>query len=250
MRSEDKLVDGRDLKLEEEELRAQDESLAWRGAERFELGFEQELAELPARVTTQHEDKDHRGLVLGAMRAILEGQKVVVALLRLPPRELIALEALQSAAQAKDSHLGQFVYATDRRDLLEQALGVLQPSLLTGELDLAELGGDFEAVTKRVGNLRTTLLQKEDAQDELIVGEEAIAKAETSASDDAANANASVDANVDANVTELDDPDELDPSPAKRSTLGHEDELPEPPSPPPSPPPSAPAKPGKKGNRG
>ncbi len=227
MRSEDKLVDGRDLKLEEEELRAQDESLAWRGAERFELGFEQELAELPARVTTQHEDKDHRGLVLGAMRAILEGQKVVVALLELPQRELIALEALQSAAQAKDSHLGQFVYATDRRDLLEQALGVLQPSLLTGEFDLAELGGDFEVVTKRVAALRTTLLQKEDAQDELIVGEEAIAKAETSASDDdAVNANANANANVDANVTELDDLNELEPSSAatKRSTLGHEDE--------------------------
>jgi hypothetical protein len=176
-RGEDKLVDGRDLAIEDEKLRAEDESLAWRGAERFELGFEQELAELPARVTTQHEDQEHRTLVLGVMRAILEGQKVVVELLQLPQRELKALEALQEATRAKDFQLEQFVYAADRRDLLEQALGVLQPTLLTGDPNEYALGGDLDTVTKHVAALRTDLIAKEDAQDELLVDKELVVKA-------------------------------------------------------------------------
>jgi hypothetical protein len=235
VRGEDKLVDGRELAIEDEKTRGEDERHARRGREHVEMGFEQELAELPERVTTQHEEQTHRAELLSVMRAILEGQKVVVELLRLPQRELKALEALQGAVRAKDTHIDQFVYASDRRDMLEQSLGVLQPTLLTGDPNEYMLGGDLAAITKYVAELRTELLGKEDAQDELLVvqaGEEKAKAGEGGEDDDGDDSD---EAEEGPQASGLGPQDDEAPLPgSKRSTLGHED-------------PPEPVKPGKRG---
>lgn len=159
MRAEDKEVDGRDLEREqresESELEGQDEDV------------------LPEADLASAFEAEYRGQVLAAMRAILERQQIVVESLQLPQRELRALEALKAAVDGRDHQLSQFVYASDRRHLLEQALAVLQPNAV-------ELAGAFHEVVQRVGALRHDLKELEDSQDELLEGHQkaALAKAD------------------------------------------------------------------------
>jgi hypothetical protein len=101
-------------------------------------------------------------VALDAMRAILERRHLVINDLGLPQKELRALEALQAAVSGKDAHLAQFVFASDRRDLLEQALAVLQPRALD------EQSRPYLELVQRVGALRHDLKQLEDAQDNLL----------------------------------------------------------------------------------
>ena len=112
--------------------------------------------------------KDHAGKVLAAMEAILDQRSVTVSSLQLPQREAKALEYLQSAVGGTRTNQGTYVFASDRRDLLEQALAVLQPNL-TGmdPAKLAELG-NFHNLIERVGELRSELSMLEDAQDDLL----------------------------------------------------------------------------------
>ena len=151
MRAEDKEVDGPDLERAERqrasELEQEDEAdLAHDESE--------ELRDI---------DLEHRGHVLAAMRTILSREQLVVNDLQLPKKELRALEALKAAVEGRDGQLGQFVYASDRSDLLEQALAVLQPTV-------GEMPGMFEELVHRVGDLRHGLKDLEDAQDELLEG--------------------------------------------------------------------------------
>jgi hypothetical protein len=126
---------------------------------------------------------DQRGQLLGAIRMILENsQTLVVDHLHLPQRESRALDALQVAVSGKSHDLGTFVYATDRRDMLEQALAVLQPNLIHADDKSArELHAQFADVTERVSKLREALTELEDSQDELLEGheKEALEKAAT-----------------------------------------------------------------------
>jgi len=109
--------------------------------------------------------------LLAAMREILEHRHIVVNDLALPQRELRALEALQAAVTGKDGELSQFIYASDRRDLLEQALAVLQPGVM------ADVTQPFQDLIQRVGTLRHDLKDLEDAQDELLEGNEKVGPA-------------------------------------------------------------------------
>jgi hypothetical protein len=87
----------------------------------------------------------------------------------MPPRETQALQALQAAVEGKSSDLQQFVYASDRRDLLERALGVLQPDLTrTDDKTAHELHAQLADLSERLGQLRDRLTALEDAQDELL----------------------------------------------------------------------------------
>ncbi|MFT3696021.1 MAG: hypothetical protein QM831_22985 [Kofleriaceae bacterium] len=106
--------------------------------------------------------EERESLVMITMREILEGRHVVINDLALPQRELLALEALKTAVEGKDGKLSQFVFADDRRDLLEQALAVLQPLLMH------DVTAEFQDLVERIGNLRTGLKDLEDAQDELL----------------------------------------------------------------------------------
>jgi hypothetical protein len=123
-----------------------------------------------------HDDKnEHR--IVEAMRAILEHRSFVINDLALPKRELDALEALKAAVEAKDGKLNRFVYATDRQELLEQALVVLQPKI-------AQHTALFSDLVKRVGDLRQDLRVLEDSEDELFVTHEHAEKVVAETDDD------------------------------------------------------------------
>jgi hypothetical protein len=151
LRSEDKEIDGPEL----------ERSTRLTGAE-LERRPEEEL---PSATTDEAHrlDRSGRGQLLDAMQAILAHDQVVVDMLPLHQQHLRALEALKAAVEGRDAKLNQFVYATDRRQLLEQALAVLQPNLAHNDPGRDKLAA-------RIGDLRHDLLDLRDAQDELLVG--------------------------------------------------------------------------------
>ena len=151
MRAEEKEVDGAELeraqRLTESELEKGDDE------------------ELPEVVADEERDlqREERGGLLEAMRAILARQHVVVDELQLPAHELRALEALKAAVDGRDPKLAMFVYASDRRSLLEQALTVLESNVSYSDAVYAQ-------IVERVGALRRDLTNLEDSQDELLDG--------------------------------------------------------------------------------
>ncbi len=166
MQLQDKLVDGLEAAKQESRQREDVE----------ELGDEQ----LPAPVVEalQDAESERRKQLLGAVRMLLDGQELNIARLRLPKRETVALEAMQVATTGRSGDTGQFVYASDRRDILERALGVLQPDLAHGSAGLEhELAASFADLSDRVADLRESLSGLEDAQDELLDGEQKVALA-------------------------------------------------------------------------
>jgi hypothetical protein len=120
--------------------------------------------ELPAIQPLEVLDDKSEHRVIDAMRSILEHRSFVINDLALPKRELDALEALKTAVEAKDGKLSRFVYATDRQELLEQSLAVLQPKL-------AQDRSLFDELLAKVSELRGDLRRLEDAEDELLVTE-------------------------------------------------------------------------------
>ncbi|MEP6862806.1 MAG: hypothetical protein ABJE66_19425 [Deltaproteobacteria bacterium] len=165
MRFEDKDVDGPELDREkgqrESDLVQEDEE-------------EVDAIRIDDVLAQQHESS-----LLAAMREILEHRHVVINDLALPQKELRALEALKAAVTGRDGELSQFVYASDRRDLLEQALAVLQPRVMS------ELTRPFQDLVQRIGSLRHDLKDLEDAQDELLEANQEVGldKADTDTAD-------------------------------------------------------------------
>jgi hypothetical protein len=156
---EDKLVDGREAAQAESQHR---EDVEEHGEET-----------LPAPMVEAVHDAalERRGQLLGTIRMILDRQTLTVSELHLPQRESRALVALQVATSGRSGDLGQFVYASDRRDMLEQALAVLQPNLTRADDQTArELHAQFADLAERVGELRHHLTDLEDSQDELLEG--------------------------------------------------------------------------------
>ena len=153
MRQEAKEVDGFELEREEERKRESD----------LVEEDEEELFDLDGKPEHEREEK-RTGAIAGAMRQILEREHIVLNDLELDKRELKALEALKTAVDGRDQQLDGFVYAEDRRTLLEQALAVLQPDIAT----LEQLGGpEFEKMLKDVAELRVALNNLEEAQEEV-----------------------------------------------------------------------------------
>jgi hypothetical protein len=161
VRFEDKAIDGPELQLEQNRQGA-------------ELEREDE-EEVPAIRAEELLESERENIVLAAMREILEHRQVVINDLKLPQRELRALEALKAAVSGRDGELSQFVYASDRSDMLEQALAVLQPRVMH------DVTKPFLDLVQRVGSLRNDLKDLEDAQDNLLEAnrEVGIAKADT-----------------------------------------------------------------------
>jgi hypothetical protein len=128
----------------------------------------------PVVEAIQEASRQQRTQLLGAIRMILGHERLDIGELRMPPRETQALEALQVAVDGKSSHLYQFVYASDRRDLLERALGVLQPDLTrTDDKTARELQAQLDDLSQRLADLRHRLSSLEDSQDELMRHHEA-----------------------------------------------------------------------------
>jgi hypothetical protein len=154
---QDKLVEGREAAHAESQQRA----------DVLEHGEDT----LPAPMTEAMHDAtlERKNQLLGAIRMILDRETLSVSRLHLPQRESRALEALQVAVLGKSADLGQFVYASDRRDMLEQALAVLQPDMIHADDKTArELHAQFADLVHRVAELRYVLTDLEDAQDELL----------------------------------------------------------------------------------
>ncbi|HEY5928488.1 MAG TPA: hypothetical protein VIV11_42670 [Kofleriaceae bacterium] len=153
MRQEEKEVDGYELEHAEERKREND----------LIEEDEEELFDLDGKPEFDR-DQERTTLVAGAMHKILEREHIVIGELVLDQRELLALEALKTAVEGRDQEIHGFVFAEDRRALLEQALAVLQPELA----NLEQLGGKpFEDLVKEVADLRGQLSRLEDAQEEI-----------------------------------------------------------------------------------
>jgi hypothetical protein len=133
------------------------------GLEKLDETVEQQ--ELPDVGGEQLRDERADGsMLLDAMRQILANSPLNIEQLGLPARELRALDALQKSVSGRsDTHM--FVFAEDRKSLLEQALAVLQPNLT------AETSDSLEQMTKHVAALRHKLTNLSDAQDELMADE-------------------------------------------------------------------------------
>jgi hypothetical protein len=155
------------------------------GLETLHDGAEQE--QLPAVGGEELRDVDRADgtTLVDAMRQILSKDPLNILQLALPARELRALDALQQAVTGK-TDTGMFVFAEDRKSMLEQALAVLQPNLTaSGQTsELAEMSDSLEQLTKRVASLRQKLTNLEDAQDELMADEKDRFLAEAAESDD------------------------------------------------------------------
>jgi hypothetical protein len=217
LKAEDKEVDGPDLerqqRLQESELEKEDEE------------------ELPEIVADEQRDlvRTERGVLLRAVEAIMARDHVVVDMLNLPAHELRALECLKAAVDGRDAKLHMFVFASDRRDLLEQALAVLQPNLPYDD-------ASYQLLVTRVGELRRTLTTLEDSEDELIDGSEraAVAKADGPPPDE-------VDPDAPKPASTLYGDETTEPA-KPATTLGdpaeiaaaHEAAMPKPPPPPPA----------------
>ena len=172
MRQEEKEVDGPELEHAEERKR-ETELVEEKDDEVHDLDGK------PYEMDGER-DKDRSGTVVGAMRKILEGEHIVINDLKLPQRELKALEALKTAKTGREGQLDKFVYAEDRRALLEQALAVFQPDIVSLE---KEAGQPFEELMKDVSDLREKLNVLEDAEEEIIGHHPDNAKVETDSDD-------------------------------------------------------------------
>jgi len=173
VRTEDKEVDGLDLELAERQhkvsLGRDQDARSWTEGELPEFGSEAQRDIERARSTR----------LIDAMRQILDSREgysekrstadaLKIAELGLPEREAKALQALENAVLGR-TQIGTFIHAEDRRELLEQALAVLQPNLTSGSTaELAEIPVSMHELTKSVGELRDVLGDLEDAQEELI----------------------------------------------------------------------------------
>jgi hypothetical protein len=170
LRQENKEVDGFELEREEERKRQSD----------LVEDSERELYDLDGKPEF-HRDEAKTSSVAAAMQTILAREHIVINNLDLDKRELRALEALKTAVDGRDQSINGFVFAEDRRALLEQALAVLQPDLV----NLERAGGlSFETLVKDVGELRGKLDSLEDAQEEIEPHKVAAAKGEAGDTDD------------------------------------------------------------------
>ena len=179
----------------------------------------------PPVVEALHEaSRERRAQLLGAIRMILGRQRLEVGRLHMPARETQALQALQAAVEGKSTDLQQFVYASDRRDLLERALGVLQPDLTrTDDKTAHELHAQLADLSLRLGELRHRLSSLEDAQDELLRGQEAEAEIVAAPGDKPKPRPSDPDAPRPATtLTGPDLPERSDPAPAPSTLTGPE----------------------------
>ena len=186
MRQEDKQVDGPELEQAEERKR-ENELIEERDDALYDLDGQ------PERTV----DREQSSAVIAAMKTVLAGEQLVINDLKLDKRHQIALEALKTAVEGKDQSLAQFVYAEDRRTLLEQALAVLQPELA----DIAQLGQPFQDLLKDVGMLRDKLNVLEDSEEELIEGRTNDQPKTETDSDDKPDDKDEFDVNTDLSLT-------------------------------------------------
>lgn len=152
--------------------------------EEFEKGdakpYDEQVAENRISARSHHDD------VLAVVKAIFEERtESMPALdeLELSVQEKSALAALQTAYTGRETRYNTFVYAEQRRELLEQALAALQPMLALDVSASAELRDTYERMVEQVTELRENLLNLEDSQDDEVLMREALKKEEQESAD-------------------------------------------------------------------
>jgi len=207
---EDKVVDNREEARTE--LKQREDVLA-RG--------EDQLPEPVFDALVDHVEDQLRDRLVGAIRGILDGYTVSINDLKLPSLHTRAMEAFKTAVDGRTVPGGQFVYASDRRDLLEQALGVLQPELtVRNDLATANLHAELEGLTGRVGELRHKLTDLEDSQDELLETGQKEALEATAEPGDKPKPKPPSDPDAPRPATTLTGPDLPEPAPPATSLTG------------------------------
>ncbi|HRC57793.1 MAG TPA: hypothetical protein PKU97_17780, partial [Kofleriaceae bacterium] len=131
--------------------------------EEFEHGAAETYDEAVAHSDLAH--RAHHDDIIAAVSAIAEHRPLDLDVLSLGEQERSALEALRAAFEGRDSH-NAFVYAEHRREMLEQALAALQPTLALDVSRIPELHDNYERIIAEVTELRAHLEQLEDAQDD------------------------------------------------------------------------------------
>ncbi len=166
--------------------------------EEFEKGdakpYDEQVAENRISARSHHDD------VLAVVQAIFEERTESMPdldALELSVQEKSALQALQTAYTGRETRYNTFVYAEQRRELLEQALAALQPMLALDVSASAELRDTYERMVEQVTELRENLLNLEDSQDDEVLMREALKKEEQE-SDDADQGDGDRDADADA----------------------------------------------------
>lgn len=166
--------------------------------EEFEKGdakpYDEQVAENRISARSHHDD------VLAVVQAIFEERTESMPVLddlELSVQEKSALQALQTAFTGRETRYNTFVYAEQRRELLEQALAALQPMLALDVSASAELRETYERMVEQVTELRENLLNLEDSQDDEVLIREAL-KREEQESDDADQGDGDRDADADA----------------------------------------------------
>lgn len=152
--------------------------------EEFEKGdakpYDEQVAENRISARSHHDD------VLAVVQAIFEERTEsmpVLDELELSVQEKSALQALQTAYTGRETRYNTFVYAEQRRELLEQALAALQPMLALDVSASAELRETYERMVEQVTELRENLLNLEDSQDDEVLMREALKKEEQESDD-------------------------------------------------------------------
>jgi hypothetical protein len=144
--------------------------------EEFEEGEARSYDEQVAEVRIA--DREHHDDVMAALHAILEGRPMELEEKQLSEQEKSALEALRSAAIGKDARYNKFIYAEQRRELLEQALAALQPILALDVSLSPELRENYDTLVGDITELRERLVNLEDAQDDEMILKETEEKGE------------------------------------------------------------------------
>ena len=162
--------------------------------------------------------------VFATMRDIFDG-KEIMTLSQLDPIYQRAVEMLAAAVRGHHPRDRTFVFAEDRRMMLEQSLAALQPMLAMGPMTMMDrhaqgLTNEFERLLGDVNGLRLELAKLEATQEEYepvaVVGKAKGGDDDTDADDDA-------DADTEAEPEPEPEPDDVqigDPSESTRKPNG------------------------------
>lgn len=192
-----------------------DRGLLEQREEEFEKGDAESYDEQVAE--TRVEERSHHDDVLAVMKAIFESRTEsmpVLEDLELSVQERSALEALHTAYGGREGRYNTFVFAEQRRELLEQALSALQPILALDVSASSELRENYERMVDQVTELRERLVNLEDSQDDEMLQREAVKAAEEGSDEEDDKGDKDGEPEADADLAVGDKPSTLFDGPA------------------------------------
>lgn len=170
MRLEDKSLERRDIVDNEQAEMLEQAQIDEFGEQRFRTRA-QAGAHTPEGYADQAQvGEAARTELFGMMRDIFDG-KEIAAHSQLDPMHQKAVDLLAAAVRGKHPRDRTFVFAEDRRMMLEQSLAALQPALAMGPLATMDhhaegLTNEFARLIGDVNGLRSELAKLEATQEE------------------------------------------------------------------------------------